>query len=166
MLTRVVVPGYFETMAIRLAAGRWFSEQDGTPNGERAVIVNETFAKRFWPGVNPVGKRLRFRFGPNAPWINVVGVAGDVKHYGLEEQVRPGVYFPMPQVPRDAMVVVIRSAIEPTTLVSAAREVLRQLDSELPMFEIRTMGQRMDGSIWMRRLYSRLLGVFSIVSLA
>jgi len=166
VLSRVVVPGYFETMGIRLAAGRWFHEQDGAPNGGLAVVVNETFAKRYWPGADPIGKRLRFRGGPKNPWITVVGVAGDVKHYGLEEPVRPGVYFPMAQVPRDSMMLVIASAVEPTTLVSAVRKTVRELDPELPIYQVRTMGSRVDESLWMRRTYSWLLGVFSIVALA
>jgi predicted permease len=164
VLSRVVVPGYFETMGIRLASGRWFSEHDGTLNGETAVIVNETFAKRYWPGQNAVGKRIRFR-NPKAPWITVVGVAGDVKHYGHEEPVRPGVYFPMAQVPRDSMMLVLASTVEPTSLTTSVRQVVREMDAELPIFQVRTMGSRVDESLWMRRTYSWLLGVFSVVAL-
>jgi predicted permease len=172
ILTRVVMPGYFETMGLRLGGGRWFNEQDGVSPGARAVIVNQTFAKRFWPGADPVGKRIRNRGWrpregqPNdGGWSTVVGVAGDVKHYGLEEPVRPGVYFPMSQISRNDLAIVIRAAVDPLTMVGAARDAIRQLDAELPMYQVRTMAQRMDESLWLRRTYSWLLGVFSVVAL-
>jgi predicted permease len=164
VLTRVVMPGYFETMGIRLMAGRWFNETDGTEKGVRAVIVNETFAKRFWPGVNAVGQRMKNR-GSKSEWATVVGVAGDVKHYGLEEQVRPGVYAPIALVPRDSMVMVLRAGMEPTALIGAARQALREVNPEVPMYEVRTMEDRMGESMWMRRTYSWLLWVFAGIAL-
>jgi putative ABC transport system permease protein len=163
VLTRIATPGYFEAMGMRLAAGRWFNDRDGIKDGPRSVIVNETFARRYWRGVDPIGRKMRHR-GSKDPWVQVVGVAGDVKHYGLEQAVRPGVYFPMAMIPRDLMMV-IRSTVEPTSLTAAAREVLKGLDPELPMFQVRTMDDRLAESMWLRRTYSWLLGVFSIVAL-
>lgn len=162
VLTRVASPGYFEAIGLRLVNGRWFNDHDGTADGPKSVIVNESFARRFWQGADPVGKRLRAR--GNNPWVTVVGVAADIKHYGLEERMRPGVYFPHAQLARD-MAIVIRSSVDPISLTSAARETLRQLDADLPMFQVRTMTDRMNESIWLRRTYSWLLGVFSAIAL-
>ncbi len=96
-LFRPASPGYFKTMGIRLKAGRFFDNTDGR-NGNLAIIVNETFVKTFWPGVtDPVGRRIRGN-SREAPWMTVVGMVGDVKHYGLERPMRPGVYLPLVQV--------------------------------------------------------------------
>ena len=93
VLQRPASPGYFKAMGIRLVQGRFLEERDDAGDGHLAV-VNETFARTFWPGVDdPVGRRFR-NPSPQAPWMTVVGVAGDVKHYGLERPMRPGIYFP------------------------------------------------------------------------
>jgi hypothetical protein len=159
----VATPGYFEAIGLRLVKGRWFNDHDGTKEGPKVVIVNESFAKRFWQGADPVGKRLRYR-GSKDGWMTVVGLSGDVKHYGLEEPIRPGLYFPHTQVQRD-LALVIRAGVDPLSLAGAAREALRQIDPDLPMFQVRTMTDRMNESMWLRRTYSWLLGVFSVVAL-
>lgn len=163
VLTRVVTPGYFETMGIRLVEGRWFTDHEALGTGLRTAVVNETFAKRFWPGASAVGQRFKNRGGKE--WVTVVGVAGDIKHYGLEGTVRPGVYAPLGMIPRDSLVIVVRAAVDAVSLVNANREALRQLDPEVPMYSVRTMQDRMDESNWMRRTYSWLLWAFSVIAL-
>ena len=90
---RVVSPLYFRTMRIQLLAGRPFSKLDAPPSAP-VVIVNDTMAKRYWPGGSPLGKRVRFN-GTGDPWMEVVGVIADVKHWGLDARVNPEIYLPL-----------------------------------------------------------------------
>jgi predicted permease len=166
VLQRPASPGYFKAMGVRLLKGRFLEEQDAA--GDRYVaVVNETFAKTFWPGVNdPVGKRFKNAGNPKAPWITVVGLAGDVKHYGLERPMRPGIYFPLTVGRFNTMTVAIRTATDPGAFTTAARATLRELDPELPMFRVRTMEEALRRSMAQRATYSWLLGIFACTALA
>ena len=164
VLQRTALPGYFETMGIPIVAGRSFTEQDGRNEGSLAVIVNETFARRFWPDQDPIGKRIR-NGDDKAPWLTVVGVAKDVKHYGLDQPVTPGVYLPYAQEPGAHMAVVVRSSVPPSSLVPAVRALVHRTDSELPVYGVVTMEERLWQSIWLRRTYSTLFGIFAGVAL-
>lgn len=164
VLQRVTCPDYFKTMDIQLLTGRTFTEQDGINEGSQAVIVNETFANRFWPNQNPVGKRIRQR-GNKTPWMTVVGVARDVKHYGLETPMIPGVYVPFIQIVRGQMTIVVHCKGDPLALVSSIRQVVRQSDPDLPVAGIQTMNEKLQLSLWLRRLYSGLIGIFSGVAM-
>lgn len=164
ILQRIILPNYFQAMGITMKAGRDFDERDGSNDGTRAIIVNESFARRFWPAGDAVGKRVAGR-GPNPKWMTVAGVAHDVKHYGLDQKVRPGVYMPHRQAPVNSMTIVVHSSTAPNGLIAASREILRQMDAGLPMFEIRTMQERLDRSLWERRTYSWLFGVFAGIAL-
>ena len=164
VLQRVAFPGYFETMGIALLAGRTFNDEDGRTQGSLAVIVNETFARRFWPNQDPVGKRIHHR-NDKAPWMTVVGVARDVKHYGQDRPMIPGVYLPYAQERRSGMAVVVRTATEPLDLVSGVREIVRRSDPDLAIYDVTTMSDRLHQSLWLRRLYSSLIGAFAAVAL-
>jgi predicted permease len=163
-LYRPATPGYFEAMGVRLKSGRFFRPEEG--QGEnRVAIVNETFAKTFWPGVaDPVGRRLRHN-DEHAPWIRVVGVVEDVRHYGLERPMRPGVYLPLRQTPSLTMSVAIRASGDPASLAAPATAAVRALDPELPVYRIQTMQEALRRSLAQRTLYSWLLGVFAAMSL-
>ena len=165
VLQRPASPGYFKAMGVRLLKGRFLEEQDAA--GDRHVaVVNETFAKTFWPGVNdPVGKRFKDAGNPKAPWITVVGLAGDVKHYGLERPMRPGIYFPLTVGRFNTMTVAIRTAADPGAFAATARASLRELDAELPMFRVRTMEESLARSMAQRAAYSWLLGIFAAMAL-
>ena len=126
--------------------------------------MNESFAKRFFPDTDPVGKRIRFR-GSRNPWMTVLGLAKDVKHYGVDQEMRPGVYLPHTQNASSGMAIVARTSVEPLSLVPAARDILRAMDPEIPMFQITTMARRLEESLWIRRAYSWLLAVFAGVAL-
>jgi predicted permease len=164
VLQRVAFPQYFETMGITMAAGRTFRDDDGRTEGARGVIVNETFARRFWPNQDPVGKRMRHR-SEGAPWMTVVGVARDVRHYGLDRPMIPGVYLPYVQERRSGMALVIRTAAEPLGLVPAVREIVQRRDPDLPFSDVAAMSDRLHQSLWLRRLYSSLIGAFAGVAL-
>ena len=163
-LQRPASPEYFRTMGIRLKSGRFFNNEDGRKDN-RVVIVNETFVKTFWPGVSdPIGRRIRYN-GERAPWMTVVGLVEDVRHYGLERPMRPGIYMPVAQLPANQLTVVIKTKQAPEAFTPTARAALRELDPELPLFRVRTMEEALARSLSQRALYSWLLGVFASLAL-
>ena len=164
VLNRVATPEYFPAMGIRLKEGRLFTDADlvGAFDKESAIVVNESFVKTFWPdGGSAIGKRVRN--DEKAPWRSVIGVVHDVKHYGLEQPARPGVYLPAPVL--SGMTVVLRAAGDPASLGPAARAVLREIDPEVPAYDMRTMDERLARSRALRASYSWMLGVFAIMAL-
>jgi hypothetical protein len=153
-------------MGIRLKAGRFLEPGDGQdwPKKEGVVVVNETFARTLWPdGTNPVGRRVRW--ATPVPWITVVGVVADVKHYGLERNVRPGVYIPLPMRPQSTLTVAVRTTGDVNALAATTRTIVREMDPELPTYDARTMEERMDASIRLRAVYSWMLGVFAVMAI-
>jgi predicted permease len=164
VLQVVATPGYFDAIGMTFLAGRPFRQEEADSEAVRSVVVNETFAKFYWPGKSPIGKRIRTRTG-NGKWIEVVGLTRDEKHYGLDQEMKPSVFLPLHGVSRNSMNIVLRGSIEPQMLIAPAREILRQMDPELPMFDIQTMTERLDRSLWARRAYSWLFGAFALVAL-
>jgi predicted permease len=166
VLNRVASPGYFQTMGIRLQSGRVFTDHDGRETADQpgVIIVNETFAKTLWPdGSDPIGRRVRT--GPKSPWLTVVGLVADVKHYGLERDVRPGVYVPLPRVVQSAMSFAVKTTGDPAALIPTARTIVRDMDPELPISNARTMNERMRLSLTLRAAYSWMLAVFAGIAL-
>jgi predicted permease len=167
-----VTPGYFEAMGARLVRGRFFDQRDGAvaetktitygqPDRRTSIIVDETLAKRFWPGQDPVGRRM---YKPNdikdlmaitekTQFYTVVGVVGDMKLHDLTEGSKSvGAYFfPMDQDGSSAMTFAIRTAGDPLSLTSAVRGVLNGLDRELPVFDIQTLDARVEKSLVSRK---------------
>lgn len=136
---------------------------------ERTVIVNESFARMAWPDTSPtnaVGKRISFN-GDNQPWMTVVGITGDVKHYGLERQMRPGLYFPAPQLAgrTGTMAVIVRTLGDPDAAGTTVRNVVRELDSSLPLYRVQTMERMLADSTRTRATYSWMLAVFAGLAL-
>jgi len=172
ILNRVASPEYFTAIGIRLKEGRFFNSSDGTGGADKdsTIIVNETFVKTMWPGAaSAVGKRVHI--GTNPPpgkpirWLTVVGVTMDVKHYGLEQPVRPGVYLPEPLQPRATNTVVLKMAGDPAAIASAAGAAMRDVDPEIPAYDMRTMDERLARSRSLRAAYSWMLGVFAVMAL-
>jgi predicted lysophospholipase L1 biosynthesis ABC-type transport system permease subunit len=127
-------------------------------------VVNESFVKTLWPdGKSPVGQRVRQ--SQNAPWLTVVGVVEDVKQYGLEQPVRPGVYLPMPRIVLSTVSLAVKTSGDPAQLASTARSIVREMDPELPTYNARTMEERMALSMTLRAAYSWMLGVFAAIAL-
>jgi predicted permease len=166
VLNRHASPSYFATRGIRLKAGRFFNAVDGrTPDGERVAIVNETFSRTFFPGVeSPVGRRFRST-GDKEPWNLIVGYVADVKHYGLERPMRPGIYWPLAMSAPGTLSAAVKSEIDAESLATAARSVLRQIDPELPMFRVRTMEGALAESMALRTTYSWMLAIFAMTAL-
>jgi predicted permease len=166
VLNRVASPGYFQSMGIRRQRGRVFNDQDGREGADQpsVIIVNEIFAKTLWPdGRDPIGQRVRQ--GEKAPWLTVVGVVADVKHYGLERDIRPGVYLPLPRIVLSTMSFAVKTAADPAALIPTARTIVRDMDPELPIYNARTMNERMRLSLTLRAAYSWMLAVFAGIAL-
>ncbi len=162
---RAVTPDYFKTMSIPLASGRWFNEKDDS-DAPPVVIINRSMARQFWSDEDPIGKRIRFG-GEEAPWSTIVGVVGDVKHMGLDADEGPALYQPHSQKPEYLrwMTLVVRTNVEPLSIVSAVREQVSALDKDQPVYDVATMRQLVSESIANPRFYMTLLGLFAFVAL-
>jgi predicted permease len=167
VLNRVASPDYFRTIGVRLKSGRFFTPADGRrgETQDRVVIINETFARTFFPGVaDPVGRRIRST-GDEAPSNLIVGYVADVKHYGLEQPMRPGVYWPLGQITLWGMAVVLKTERDPASVTASARAAVAELDPELPLFDVRTMDAAVQRSMALRVTYSWMLAVFAVTAL-
>jgi predicted permease len=165
---RTVAGDYFAAMSIPLASGRFFTDDD-TPASPRVVVVDQRMAEELWPGQDPVGKRIRtggFDVTPDTPWMTVIGVAGRVRQYTLDgDEPRIAMYHWHKQRPARALNVVMRSATtDPASLAPAAREVIKGLDPDLPIYNVRTMQDRVDESLAQRRFAMSLLGLFAALA--
>ncbi|HUR95661.1 MAG TPA: ABC transporter permease, partial [Gemmatimonadales bacterium] len=167
---RSVSPGFFDALRIPLKRGRVFD--DGDRAGSRLVaVVDEELVRRFWPGGDPIGKRVTF--GPAAgaadtssrEWIEVVGVVGHTKHEGLDAENRVQLYLPYRQQARPFLTVVLRTAGDPTQYVNPARHAVRSIDPDQPIANVRTMDELIAQSVGQRRLSMLLLSLFSGIAL-
>jgi predicted permease len=163
----VATPEYFEAIGMTFLAGHPFRQGEAKPQPTREVVVNESFAKHYWNGASPIGKRIRHTGGERKPtdWFEVVGVTRDEKHYGLEQEMKPGVFLSLRVNPVNWMNFVMRGSMDPQLLIPPAREILREMDSEIAMYEVRTMTERLDRSLWARRAYSWLFAAFAAIAL-
>ena len=144
----VATPEYFEAIGMTFLAGRPFRQEEAEPRHIRTVVVNESFAKHYWNGLSPIGKRIRHTGGKKAHRLDeVVGITRDEKHYGLEQEMKPGVFLPLREIPVNWMNIVLRGSIDPQMLIPPAREILREMDTDIPMYEVRTMTERLDRSL-------------------
>ncbi|MEW6207703.1 MAG: ABC transporter permease [Acidobacteriota bacterium] len=159
----VVTPDYFSALGIPLVEGRLFTRQD-TKNSKRVVIINQSFAKRFWSDESPVGKQLKIP-GEENP-AEVVGVAGDVKHFGLERKTMQEIYSPHLQAAGTPLnTLVARTDSDPMDIAETIRKEVRALDSNLPVYDMKTMRQRIDESTGQRRFIAFVLGIFAVIAL-
>jgi putative ABC transport system permease protein len=161
---RLTCPGYFGALGIPVLRGRDFTHGDAT-GAAGAVIVNESMAKAYWPGLDPVGRRLKLGSAPESPWLTVVGVVGDVRHFGLDAEARREMFRPYPQAVWPQMTVVVKSGPPPLTVATPVREALRRIDQDQPVTRIRTMNDVVEESIGSRRFPMLLFGTFSGVAL-
>jgi len=153
-------------MGIPLRQGRFFTEQDDATKPV-AVIVDEYMAGQLWPGQDPIGKRIHIvELKSDNPWQTVVGVVGRVKQDSLDSEPRIAFYLSQTQFPTRAMTVALRTSADSAGILSAVKSELHALDPDLPMYYVRTMGQRVDESLARRRFSMLLLGVFASVALA
>lgn len=162
---RFVAGDYFRAMEIPLISGRFFNEHDFRTN-PRVAIVDEFMAHQLWPGLDVVGRRIRLGGSDStSPWRTVVGVVGRVKQDALESDSRIAMYLAHSQFTARAMNVVVRTAADPATLAAAAIGEIRQIDPDLPVYNVRTMAQRVDESLARRRFAMLLLTLFAALGL-
>jgi putative ABC transport system permease protein len=156
---------YFEVMGIRLISGRGFSSTD-TTDSSHVTVINETLARRIWPGEDPIGKRLKQGFpeDPN-PWREVVGVVADVKLFGAEFGVPRQAYLPLGQESPTSISVVVRTADDPLQIATAVERTIHEVEKDLPVSAIRSMDQLMGSSLASRRLMLVLLAGFAVLAL-
>jgi predicted permease len=164
-----VTVGYFETMGIGIQDGRAFEPTDVA--GAPVAIVNEALAKRFYPGQNPIGRRIRPSFGREIPWFTIVGVAKDVKQGGLDVNAGTELYALYDQLPRTLgfaptqMNVVLRTTRPLAALAPGIRQAVGAMDPTLPIVQLRTMEEVVGASVTRQRFLSLLLGIFAVVAL-
>ena len=158
--------GYFQTMGIPLLSGRLVTEQD-VINNTSSVVINDAMAKRFWPGEDPVGKRISTAnsTGQQTQWQRIVGVVGSVRHLGLDVAPRPEIYYHTNTVPPFGPVVVIRTTGDPQRLISIARAKVREIDRDVPISNVNTMEQLVSQSVAQRRFGMFLVGIFAALAL-
>jgi predicted permease len=169
-----VTPGYFETMGVRLVRGRFFDERDGK-DSLRVVIVDEKLAERFWPGRDPVGRRLYkpsdvndlLAIGEKTVFFTVVGVVRDIRLGNLTEGEKAvgSYFFPMAQDTSSVVTFAIKTSSRPDALGSALRSTVASLDPELPVFDLRTMEERAESALVPRRTPALLSAAFGVVAL-
>jgi len=164
VLEIVASSGYVESIGMTLLAGRTFNEHDGEDKGAPVAMVNQSFVEQHWPDGKAVGKRIRST-GSKRPWMQVIGVLRDEKHYGLDQPMKPSVMLPLRQQPQDFLSVALRTSGDPEALVVPVRQMVQRLDPSLPLFSVRTMEDRVRRSLWARRAYSLLFSGFAIVAL-
>jgi predicted permease len=169
-----ITPGYMEALKQPLKSGRYFNDSD-TRTSQPVVIVDEALARKFWPGQNPVGRRMYkpenaedlTKPGPKVRWITVVGVVGETKMAGLvSSDTRFGTYyFPATQDGIRTSTLVIRTTGNPLALSGAVRQALASIDPELPLYSVKTMEDRIGESLTDRRTPMMLAGMFAVVAL-
>jgi putative ABC transport system permease protein len=161
-----VSPGYFSTMGIPVVKGRAFTDEDregSTP----VIIVSSAFANRFFAGQDPLGKRIK-QGGPedeDSPWMTIVGIVGDIHHYGLSSDVSSEMYMPLAQRPQAEMTLVVRSAsANPISLLPVIRREVEAIDKDQPVYGVKTMEHLLSDSVASERLSVTLLGLFAALA--
>jgi predicted permease len=154
---RLATPDYFRAMEVPLRKGRFFSEHDG-PDSQSVALVDEKFAQRFWPNEDPVGKHLWFN--PKKKAV-IVGVVGVVKQYGLDTDQRIVAYFPHRQLPSNGMYLVARTSSDPSSLAGAIVREVHAVEPDAPVYDVRTMQDRLRESLARQRFSMVMLGAFA-----
>jgi putative ABC transport system permease protein len=155
-------PNYFDTMGIPFIKGRLFDDHD-QPNTPAVVVINQTMARKFWSGEDPIGKQVKSV--QDGTVLTVVGVVGDAKHYWREEEQQPQMYGPYSQQPGYFATVVIRTSVEPLSLSEQVRQALWKVDADQPMWKVRTVEFLVNRSVADRKFLLALMGLFASLAL-
>jgi len=160
---RTAMDGYFRTLAIPLRRGRTFEPSDRL-GGQPVVIISETFASTVFPNEDPVGQTVVLPWSPPI-YLNIIGVVGDLKDDGLQAGHRPVFYLPYRQMPEANLHLVIRTEGEPTSQASTVRELIWDLDRDVPIADVSTLSTRVSESTVTQKLQTFLLGTFAAIAL-
>jgi putative ABC transport system permease protein len=156
--------GFFAAMGIPVIAGRTFTDAD-REDAAPVAIVSETLAKRYWPGVNPIGRRLKFDEDPKVPWMTVVGLCGDARQRGLHQSPPALLYIPYQQFPLPFTTVIVRTRATDDVAASLIRGELQRVDPELAPREIASLQTVLDRSVAEPRFRTFVLGTFAAIAL-
>ena len=164
-MIRQVDAGYFQALQIPLLRGRLFESADDA--GDPPAIIDEVLAEKYFSDIDPIGRRIGFDDEENPQWFNVVGVVGAVKHETLARTVEKETYYlPFRQSSVSSPTIVIRTAVDPASVIEQLREVVHSVDPNLPLGQVQTMQALIDVSLQVRRAPMMLLIIFSVIALA
>jgi putative ABC transport system permease protein len=161
---RVVTPQYFETLGISLVRGSLFT-QEHSGNAPAVAVINETLARKVFPGEDPIGKRINLGNPETSPWRTIIGIVRDVHQKALDEAPYPQMYAPYAQFPSRGMTLIARTSSDPSALAPAIRNELSAMDKDQPLYNVRTMEQVMSESIARQRFSMLLIAIFAGVGL-
>ena len=159
----LVSPGYFDTLGIPVVRGRTFNEFD-RDSSEPVVVLNESAARTYWKDEDPVGKRMRTGFGPQARWATIIGIVGDVRNRRLEESAPPQMYRTLEQVSNLTLAIFVRGNANSAALGDAIAREVRAVDPNLPLYTVRTMEQLLSGAVAQRQFLMRILAIFAVAA--
>jgi putative ABC transport system permease protein len=156
---------YFQTMGIRLKGGRGFERRDGA-TAQNVIVINETLAKRMWPGEDPIGRRLKQGWPEDQmPWREVIGVAADVKLNGVDLGTPMQVFIPLQQEPARRVAIVARTAVEPGTVRAALEAAVQAIQPDLPVMNVMPMTSLMSAAVATRRVSTMVFTMFAVVAI-
>ncbi len=162
--TNLVGPNYFSTMEIPLLRGRDFRPEDGQPSAPGVAIINQTMAQRFWPGADPLGERIQS--GSAGPWLEIIGVARDIKYYSLAEEPRPFIYGSMAQFDSFGASLLVLTQGDPAAVLPAVREQLAALEPALATAMVISLDELRLNPLLPQRALAALTGLFAALALA
>jgi putative ABC transport system permease protein len=160
-----LTPGYFESLDIPILRGRGLTAAD-RDTANRVGVINEILARKEFAGEDPIGKRIKIgMLSDKEPWVTIVGIARDFRHYRLPQPMGPAIYFSYFQNPWTTRSVTIRTAGDPLRLLPSVAGILKQLDPDLPVYQVQSLEQAVDRSLWRQRLQGQVLGLFAGLAL-
>ncbi|HUK46029.1 MAG TPA: ABC transporter permease [Terriglobales bacterium] len=163
---RSVSPDYFATLRIPLLRGRVFTEQDRLTT-EHVCVIDDTLARRYWPGADPIGQHIQFSFRPHSPWVTIVGIVGHAKASSLKADTTEGFYYmPLAQETSSSVGVLVRTNGNPESMADGMRAAARAIDPNLPLYDFKTMQERVEASLTGQRFLVVLLSIFAGLALA
>jgi putative ABC transport system permease protein len=158
---------YFKTLGVSMLKGRDFNVHDGAKDLP-VVIVNQTFAQKYFPNEDPIGKRIRPGISTTVTepvMREIVGVVSDVRNRNLSSELRPGYFMPMSQIPFNQMAVIVRTKNDPHSLITAVQNEVHSMDPEVPVFNVKTMDEHIAATVAAPRFNTTLLVIFAAVAL-
>ncbi len=157
---RVADADYFKTMGIPLKRGRLFNEAEDA-EARHVILVSDSFARRYFPNEDPLGKRLKVFMSEDPAWCEVIGVVGDVRYENLTAEAEPFVYYPHPELTYEFMTIVVKTAGDPADMAPTIRREISALDPDQPVSDVRTMTQVMAQTVARARFNTLLLSIFA-----
>jgi putative ABC transport system permease protein len=161
-----ITPNYFDVMRVPLLRGRFFDARDAR-EAPLAVIINQTFARMYWPDEDPVGRRIKYgRLASSNPWMTIVGVVADTRRTGYDAAVRPETYLPLAQSATASLQMVVRTGGDPTAAAPVLRSAVRAVDPQVPLWQVGPLEDQLRELTAQRRFNTVLLSAFGLVAAA